>query len=81
MSFKFGLSSVNNSKAPIEIPMRYPPIKLTVNVPKGNSGCIVFNKIPIPQRLQAPMAAANPMYKKFFKIILKNAHDNILILQ
>jgi hypothetical protein len=35
----------------------------------------------MPHRVHAPIAAANPMYNKFFKIILKNAHDNILILQ
>jgi hypothetical protein len=56
-------------------------MRFTVNVPNGNIGYIAFNKIPIPHRLRAPIAAANPMYKKFFKIILKNAHDNILIHQ
>ena len=56
-------------------------MRFTVNVPNGNIGCIVFNKIPMLHRLHAPIAAANPMYKKFFKIILKNARDNILILQ
>ena len=76
-----GLSSLYNSNAPNDTPIKYPPIKFTVSVPNGNNGCIESNKILIPHRLQAPEAAANPIYKKFFKIILKNVHDNILILQ